>query len=142
MLSHVVKRHQIELLREEDTLWSRNLECQTTFNALKQVMREGPSLRVVDATKPPKVEAEQFNCVLGEYLHRFVDGRKKNWVQLLNVTQFGRNAEIDSPIKRSLFEIKDSGHSILLPITNDPYIGNNPQVHRVEDEWEQMADIA
>ncbi|KAA0055061.1 reverse transcriptase [Cucumis melo var. makuwa] len=142
VLGHVVKRHQIELLREEDTLWSGNLECQATFNALKQVMREGPSLGVVDATKPPKVEAEQFNCVLGEYLHPFVDGRQKNWVQLLNVTQFGRNAEIDSLIKRSPFEIKDSGHSVLSLITDDPYIGNNPQVHRVEDEWEQMADIA
>ncbi|KAA0042044.1 hypothetical protein E5676_scaffold306G002860 [Cucumis melo var. makuwa] len=102
-----MKRHQIELLREEDTQWSWNLECQATFNSLKQVMGEGPSLGVVDATKPPEVEVEQFNC---------------------------RSAQTDSLIKRSPFEIKDSGHFVLPTINDDRYVGNNPQVHRVEDD--------
>ena len=86
VLGHVVECHQSGLLREEDTQWSGNLECQAAFNCLKQAMIEGTSLGVIDATKNPKVEAEQFSCVLEEYLHHCVDGRQKNWVQLLNVT--------------------------------------------------------
>ncbi|KAA0058239.1 uncharacterized protein E6C27_scaffold274G005640 [Cucumis melo var. makuwa] len=110
------------------------------FNGLKQATIEGPSLGVADTTKPPKVEAEQFNCMLKEYLHHFVDGRQKNWVQLLYVAQFGNSAQTDSLIKRSQFEIKDSRHSVLLPLTDGPYVGNNPQVHIVEKEWEQMPE--
>ncbi|KAA0066326.1 reverse transcriptase [Cucumis melo var. makuwa] len=79
-LSHVGECHQGGLLREEDTQWSENLECHAAFNGLKQAMIEGPSLGVVDTTKIPIVEAEQFNCVLGEYLHHCVDGRQRNWV--------------------------------------------------------------
>uniref|UniRef100_A0A9I9E871 Uncharacterized protein n=1 Tax=Cucumis melo TaxID=3656 RepID=A0A9I9E871_CUCME len=48
----------------------------------------------------------------------------------------------DSLIKRSQFEIKGSRHSVLPPLTDDPYVGNNPQVHGVEKKREQMADIA
>ncbi|KAA0063156.1 uncharacterized protein E5676_scaffold1213G00290 [Cucumis melo var. makuwa] len=77
-------------------------------------MIEGPSLGVVDVIKPPKVEAKQFNC----------------------------SAQTDSLIKRSQFEIKGSRHSVLPPLTDDPYVGNNPQVHGVEKKREQMADIA
>ncbi|KAA0066229.1 uncharacterized protein E5676_scaffold871G00190 [Cucumis melo var. makuwa] len=95
-------------------------------------MIEGPSFGVADATKPPKVKVEQFNCMLGEYLHHLVEGRQKNWVQLLNVTQFGHSAQIDSLIKRNQFEIKGSRHFVLLPLTDGPYVGNNPQVHRAE----------
>ncbi|KAA0025483.1 uncharacterized protein E5676_scaffold1112G00490 [Cucumis melo var. makuwa] len=99
---HVGKCHQSGLLREEDTQWSENLECQAAFNGLKQ----------------------------------------KNWVQLLNVTQFGRSAQTDSRIKRSLFEIKGNRHSVLPSLANVPYVGDRPQVHRVEEECEQIADIA
>ncbi|KAA0045212.1 uncharacterized protein E5676_scaffold1493G00430 [Cucumis melo var. makuwa] len=140
-LSHVGECHQGGSLREEDTQWSENLECQVAFNGSKQAMIEGPSLGVVDATKTPEVEAEQFSCVLGEYLHHCVDGRQKNWVQLLKVTQFGHSAQTDSMIKRSPFEIKGKRHSVLPPVVDDPYVGDRPQVHRVK-EWEQMADIA
>ncbi|KAA0045510.1 hypothetical protein E6C27_scaffold1202G00630 [Cucumis melo var. makuwa] len=130
-----------ELLKEEDIQWGR-LECQVAFNGLKQATIEGPSPRVADATKSPKVEAKQFNCMLEEYLHHFVDDRQKNWVQLLNVAQFGHSAQTDSLIKRSQFEIKGSKHSVLPPVTVGPYVGNNPQVHRLKKEREQMADIA
>ncbi|TYK11799.1 uncharacterized protein E5676_scaffold152G00090 [Cucumis melo var. makuwa] len=140
VLGHVMGFHQTMLSKEEDIQWDGNLECQAAFNGLKQAMIEGPSLGVADVTKPSKVEAEQFNCMLKEYLHHFVDGRQKNWVQLLYVAQFGNSSQADSLIKRSQFEIKDSRHSVLLPLTDGPYVGNNPQVHRVEKEWEQMAD--
>ncbi|TYK01830.1 reverse transcriptase [Cucumis melo var. makuwa] len=139
---HVGECHQGGLLREEDTHWSENLVCQAAFNGLKQAMIEGPSLGVVDTTKTPKVEAEQFKCVLREYLHHCVDGRRKNWVQLLKVTQFGHSAQTDSLIKRSPFEIKGRRHSVLPPLADGPYVGDRPQVHRVGDECEQMADIA
>ncbi|KAA0033153.1 uncharacterized protein E5676_scaffold1032G00090 [Cucumis melo var. makuwa] len=113
VLGHVVEFHQIEegkkkivatflqrgtsslteLFKEEDIQWGENLKCQAAFNGLKQAMVEGPSLGVANVTKPPKVEAEQFNYMLGEYLHHFVDGRQKNWVQLPNVSQFGYSAQ-------------------------------------------------
>ncbi|KAA0057360.1 uncharacterized protein E5676_scaffold216G00180 [Cucumis melo var. makuwa] len=51
-------------------------------------------------------------------------------------------APTDSLIKRSLFEIKCNRHSVLPPLVDGPYVGDRPQVHRVEEEWEQMADIA
>ncbi|KAA0062677.1 uncharacterized protein E5676_scaffold632G00030 [Cucumis melo var. makuwa] len=105
-------------------------------------MIEGPSFGVADATKPLKVEAEQSNYMLGEYLHHFVDVGQKNWVQLLNVAQFNHSAQTDSQTRRSQFKIKGSMHSVLLPVTDGPYVGNKPQVHRVEKELEQMADIA
>ncbi|KAA0035082.1 uncharacterized protein E5676_scaffold1369G00110 [Cucumis melo var. makuwa] len=142
VLGHVGECHQSGLLTEEDTHWSGNLECQAAFNGLKQAMIEGPSLKVVDATKTPKVEAEQFSCVLGEYLHHCIDGRQKNWVQLLKVAQFGHGAQIDSLRKRSPFEIKGKRHSVLPSLADDLYVGDRPQVHRVGEEWEQMADIA
>ncbi|KAA0067303.1 uncharacterized protein E6C27_scaffold179G00050 [Cucumis melo var. makuwa] len=107
VLGHVVDCHQSGLLREEDTQWSGNLECQAAFNGLKQAMIEGPSLGVVHATKTPKLEA---------------------------------NAQTDSLIKKSLFEIKSNRHSMLSPLTDDPYVEDRPQVHRVKVEWEQMAD--
>ncbi|TYJ95701.1 uncharacterized protein E5676_scaffold726G00310 [Cucumis melo var. makuwa] len=138
---HVGECHQSGLLREEDTQWSANLECQAPFNGLKQAMIEGPSLEVVKVTKTPKVEAEQFSCTLGEYLHHCVDGRQKNWIQLLNVTQFGHSAQTNSLIKRSPFEIEGKRHSVLPPLTDGPYVGDRPQVHRVGEECEQMADI-
>ncbi|TYK27988.1 RNA-directed DNA polymerase-like protein [Cucumis melo var. makuwa] len=139
---HVGKCHQGELLREEDTQWSENLMCQAAFNGLKQAMIEAPSLRVVGTTKTPKVEAEQFSCVFEEYPHHCVDGRRKNWVQLLKVTQFGHSAQTDSLIKRSLLEIKGRRHSVFPPLTAGPYVEDRPQVHRVGEECEQMADIA
>ncbi|KAA0064190.1 uncharacterized protein E6C27_scaffold548G001290 [Cucumis melo var. makuwa] len=120
--------------REEDTPWSENPECQVAFNGSKQAIIEGPSLEVVDATKTPEVEAEQLSCVLEEYLHHCVDGRQKNWVQLLKVTIFDYSAQTDSLIKRSPFEIEDKRHSVLPP--------DRPQVHRVGEECEQMANIA
>ncbi|KAA0033332.1 uncharacterized protein E6C27_scaffold845G001510 [Cucumis melo var. makuwa] len=141
-LSHVGECHHGGSLREEDTQWSENRECQVAFNGSKQAMIEGPSLGVVDATKTPEVEAEQFSCVRGEYLHHCVDGRQKHWAQLLKVTQFGHSAQTDSLIKRSLFEIKGKRHYVLPPVADDPYVGDHPQVHRVEEEWEQMADTA
>ncbi|KAA0042095.1 reverse transcriptase [Cucumis melo var. makuwa] len=142
MLGHVGECHQSGLLRKEDTQWSGNLECQAAFNCLKQAMIEGPNLGVVDATKTPKVEHEQFSFVLGEYLHHCVDGRQKNWVRLLKVAQFGHSVQTDSLIKRSLFEIKGKRHSVLSPLADGPYVGDRPQVHRVGEEWKQMADIA
>ncbi|KAA0032575.1 reverse transcriptase [Cucumis melo var. makuwa] len=142
VLGHVGECHQSGLLREEDTQWSGILECQAAFNGLKQAWIEGLSLGVVDATKTPKVEAEQFSCVFEEYLHHYVDGRQKNWVQLLNVTQFGRSAQTDSLIKRSPFAIKGNRHYVLPPLADGPYVGDRPQVHRVGQEWKQMADIA
>ncbi|KAA0058384.1 RNA-directed DNA polymerase-like protein [Cucumis melo var. makuwa] len=108
VLGHVVECHQSGLLREEDTHWSGNLECQVAFNGLKQAMIERPSLGVVDATKPPKVEAEKFNCMFEEYLHHFIDGRQGNWAQLLNVAQFGHNTE------RMLFEVSHYQNDRLL----------------------------
>ncbi|KAA0034899.1 uncharacterized protein E6C27_scaffold103G00270 [Cucumis melo var. makuwa] len=105
-------------------------------------MIEGSSLGVVNATKTPKVEAEKISCVLGEYLHHYVDGRQKNWVQLLKVAQFGHSAQTDSLIKRSLFETKGKRHSVLPLLVDGPYVEDHPQVHRVGEEWEQMADIA
>ncbi|KAA0046581.1 uncharacterized protein E6C27_scaffold114G001140 [Cucumis melo var. makuwa] len=119
-----------------------NLKCQAALNGLKQATIEGPSFGVTDATKHPKVKAEQFNCMLGEYLHHLVDGRQKNWVQLLNVAQFDHSSQTDSLTKRSQFEISYSRHFVLSLLTSGPYVGNNPQIHRVEKEWEQMADIA
>ncbi|KAA0043309.1 mannose-P-dolichol utilization defect 1 protein-like protein 2-like [Cucumis melo var. makuwa] len=80
--------------------------------------------------------------MLGEYLHHFIDGRQRNWVQMLNVAQFDHDAQTDSLIRRSQFEIDGSRHSVLSPVTDGPYVGNSPQVHRVEKEWEQMANIA
>ena len=62
-----------ELLKE-DIQWGGNPECQTAFDNLKQATIEGPSFEVTNATKPSKDEAERFNCMLGEYLHHFVDG--------------------------------------------------------------------
>ena len=81
-----------ELFKEEDIQWGGNLECQTAFDGLKQATIERPSLGVADATKPPKVEAEKFNYMLEEYLHHFVDGTQRNWVQMLNVAQFDHDA--------------------------------------------------
>ncbi|TYK03050.1 TMV resistance protein N [Cucumis melo var. makuwa] len=95
-------------------------ERQVALNGSKQAMIEGPSLGVVDATKTPEVEAEQFSCVLGEYLHHCVDGRQKYWV----LTAEGKR------------------HPVLPPLADGPYVGDRPQVHRVEEEWEQIADIA
>ncbi|KAA0060140.1 taxadiene 5-alpha hydroxylase [Cucumis melo var. makuwa] len=141
-LSHVRECHQGGLLREEDTQWSDNLECQAIFNGLKQAMIKGLSLGVVDTTKTPKVEAEQFSCVLEEYLHHCVDGRQKNWVQLLKVAQFGHGAQTNSLIKRSPFEIKGKRHSVSPPLADGPNVGDNPQDHRVEEERGQIADIA
>ncbi|KAA0057470.1 reverse transcriptase [Cucumis melo var. makuwa] len=110
-----------ELLKEENIQWGGNLKHQAAFDGRKQATIEGPSLGVVDANKPPKVEAEQFNCMLGEYLHHFVDGRQRNWVQMLNVAPFGHDAQTDSLIRRSQFEINDSRHSVLPPVIDDPY---------------------
>ncbi|TYK28787.1 uncharacterized protein E5676_scaffold403G001520 [Cucumis melo var. makuwa] len=115
VLSHMVECHHVRLLREEDTQWSGSLECQAAFNGLKQATIKGPSLGVADTIKPPK---------------------------LLNVTQFGHSAQTNSLIKRSQFEIKGSRHSVLLPLIDGLYVGNNHQVHRVEKKREQMADIA
>ncbi|KAA0050695.1 uncharacterized protein E5676_scaffold1737G00110 [Cucumis melo var. makuwa] len=126
VLGHVGECHQSGLLREEDTQWSGNLECQASFNGLKQAMIEGPSLRVIDATKTPKVKAEPFNCVLEEYVYHYVDGRQKNLVQLLKVTQYGHRAQTNSLIKRSPFEIKGKRHSVFPPLADVPYVGNRP----------------
>ncbi|TYK07555.1 RNA-directed DNA polymerase-like protein [Cucumis melo var. makuwa] len=56
--------------------------------------------------------------------------------------EFGHDAQTDSLIRRSQFVMDGSRHSILPSITDGPYVRNSPQVHKVEKEWEQMADIA
>ena len=61
---------------------------------------------------------------------------------MLNVVQFGHDAQIDALIRKSQFEIDSSRHYVLLSVINDPYIGNSTQVHRVEKEWELVANIA
>ncbi|TYJ98223.1 reverse transcriptase [Cucumis melo var. makuwa] len=48
-----------ELLKN-DIQWGGNLEWQAAFDGLKQAMIEGPSLGVVDATKPSKDKVEQL----------------------------------------------------------------------------------
>ncbi|TYK22949.1 uncharacterized protein E5676_scaffold386G00350 [Cucumis melo var. makuwa] len=106
------------------------------------VQGQGLSLGVVDVTKTPEVEAEQLSCVLEEHLHHCVDGRQKNWVQRPKVAQFGHSAQTDSPSKRSPFEIEDKRHSVLPPVADGPCLGDRPQVHRVGEECEQMANIA
>ncbi|KAA0054245.1 uncharacterized protein E5676_scaffold45G00610 [Cucumis melo var. makuwa] len=106
VLGHVGECHQSGLSKKEDTQWSGNLECQAASNGLKQARIEGSSLGVVDATKTPKVEAEQFNL------------------------------RTDSLIKRSLFEIKGKRHSVLPPLADGPYVGDRPQVHRVGEKGE------
>ncbi|KAA0054658.1 RNA-directed DNA polymerase-like protein [Cucumis melo var. makuwa] len=50
----------------------------------------------------------------------------------LGVVDATKTPKTDSLIKRSPLEIKRKRHSV----------GDRPQVHRVEKEWEQMADIA
>ncbi|TYK03044.1 uncharacterized protein E5676_scaffold46G001390 [Cucumis melo var. makuwa] len=141
-LIHVGEPHQGGLSRGEDTQWSENLECQVAFNSSKQAMIEGPSLGVVEATMTPEVETEQLSCVLAEQLHHCVDGKQENWVQLLKVTQFGYSAQTDSLIKKGPFKIEDKRHSVLSLIADGPCLGNRPQVHRVGEEGEQMANIA
>ncbi|KAA0046346.1 RNA-directed DNA polymerase-like protein [Cucumis melo var. makuwa] len=113
---HVVKCHQSGLLREEDTQWSGNLECQAAFNDLKQAMIEGPSLG--SSMRPSLLK-----------------------LNLRNAT-FGHNTQTDSLIRRIQFEIKGNRHFVLPLLANDPYIEDSPQAHRVEEEWEQMANIA
>ncbi|TYK06411.1 RNA-directed DNA polymerase-like protein [Cucumis melo var. makuwa] len=107
--------------------WGGNLECQAAFDCLKQAMTEGPILRVADATKSFEGETERFNYILKEYLHHFVDDRQRNWVQLLNVAQFGHNAQTDLSTRRSQFEIDGSRHFVLSPLVDCPYVGNNLQ---------------
>ncbi|TYK01392.1 uncharacterized protein E5676_scaffold29G00860 [Cucumis melo var. makuwa] len=119
VLGHVRECPQSGLLREEDTQWSENLECQAAFNGSKQAMIEGPSLGVVDMTKTPKVEAEQ-----------------------LAVCSENTCIITDSLIKRSPFEIKGKRHSVLPSLTDGPYVGDHRQVHRVGEECEQIANIA
>ncbi|KAA0036720.1 reverse transcriptase [Cucumis melo var. makuwa] len=102
VMGHVVESHQIE----------------AAFNGMKQAMIKGTNLGVTDATKPPKVEAEQFN------------------------SQFGHNTQTDLLIRRIQFEIKGNRHSVLLLLADDPYVEDDPQVHKVEEKWEQIADIA
>ncbi|KAA0051405.1 reverse transcriptase [Cucumis melo var. makuwa] len=106
-----------ELLEEEDIQWGGNLECQAAFDGLKQATIEGPNLGVAGATKPPKVE-------------------------LLNIAQFGHSTQTDSLIRRIQFEIKGNRHSVLPTLADGPYVEDDPQVHRIEEKWEQMADIA
>ncbi|TYK19839.1 uncharacterized protein E5676_scaffold811G00460 [Cucumis melo var. makuwa] len=142
VLIHAGESHQGGSSRGEDTQWSENLECQVALNGSKQAMIEEPSLGVVEATKTSEVEAEQLSCVLAEQLHHCVDGRQKNWVQLLKVAQFGSSAQTDSPNKRSPFEIEDKRHSALPPVADGPCLRDRPQVHRVKEECEQMANIA
>ncbi|TYK07348.1 uncharacterized protein E5676_scaffold202G00640 [Cucumis melo var. makuwa] len=143
VMGHVVESHQIEVgkkkfvatcdgripksvkelrkyprLANKDIQWGGNLECQAAFNGMKQTMIKGTNLGVTDATKPPKVEAEQFN------------------------SQFGHNTQTDLLIRRIQFEIKGNRHSVLLLLADDPFVEDDPQVHRVEEKWEQIADIA
>ncbi|TYK18540.1 reverse transcriptase [Cucumis melo var. makuwa] len=100
-----------ELLKEEDIQWGGNLECQAAFDGLKQATIEGPSYE----TKELGTDA---TCSL-----------------------IRSRAQTDSLIKRSQFEIDGSRHFILPLVTDGPYVENNPLVHRVEEEWEQMANI-
>ncbi|KAA0033567.1 hypothetical protein E6C27_scaffold2458G00030 [Cucumis melo var. makuwa] len=99
VLGHVVECHQSGLLREEDTQWSGNLECQAAFNGLKQSHDRGAK-------------------------------------------SLGRRCATDSLIKRSSFKIRGNRHFVLSSLVDGPYVGDRPQVHRVEEKWEQMADIA
>ncbi|TYK11797.1 gag-asp_proteas domain-containing protein [Cucumis melo var. makuwa] len=154
ILGHVVEFHRIEVGKRKivatcDERIPKSVivlrPCLELANSclqrLKQATIKGPSLRVADAIEPPKVEVEQFHCMLGEYLHNLVDGRQKNWVQLLNVAQFGHSAQTDLLIKRSQFEIKGSRHFVLSSLTDGPYVGNSLQVHTIEKKQEHMADI-
>ncbi|KAA0038742.1 polyprotein [Cucumis melo var. makuwa] len=102
-----------------------------TLSINNRSMTERPILEVVDATKPFEVETERFNYMLREYLRHLVDDRQMNWVLLLNVTQFGFKAQIESPIERSLFKIVCSRHSVLLPLVDHLYVGNIPQVTKL-----------
>ncbi|KAA0042351.1 Asp_protease_2 domain-containing protein [Cucumis melo var. makuwa] len=88
--------------------WGGNPEWWTAFDGLKQATIEERSLGDAGATKPSKDEVEQFN------------------------SQFGHSAQTDSLIKRIQFVINGNRHSILPLVIDDPYVGNNPQVHRVE----------
>ncbi|KAA0035436.1 RNA-directed DNA polymerase-like protein [Cucumis melo var. makuwa] len=64
-----------------------------------------------------------------------------NWAPLLNVAQFGHNTQTDSLIRIIQFEIKGNRHFVLPPLADGPCVKDDPQVHKVEEEWEQMADI-
>ncbi|KAA0051480.1 RNA-directed DNA polymerase-like protein [Cucumis melo var. makuwa] len=101
---------------------------------------QGGSSREEDTQWSENLECRVASML--EHLHHRADGRQENWVQLLKVTQFGYSAQTDSLIKRSLFEIEDKRHSVLPLIADAPCLGDRPQVHRVGEECEQMANIA
>ncbi|TYK27386.1 hypothetical protein E5676_scaffold325G00680 [Cucumis melo var. makuwa] len=63
-------------------------------------------------------------------------GRAVHEVEILRKGMEGRSKK-DQVVSRG-----SSRHYVLPPLTDDPYIGNSPQVHKVEKEWEQMVDIA
>ncbi|TYK28246.1 reverse transcriptase [Cucumis melo var. makuwa] len=73
----------IELLKEEDIKWGRNLEGQAPFDGPKQATTEGPSFGIADVTKRPNVEVEQFNYMLGEYVHHF----EKEWEPMVGIAR-------------------------------------------------------
>ncbi|KAA0053582.1 uncharacterized protein E5676_scaffold522G001020 [Cucumis melo var. makuwa] len=56
----------------------------------------------------------------------------------IEIERFNTN----SPTRRSEFEIDGSRHSVLPPLVDHPYVGNNPQVHVFAKKWEHMVDIA
>ncbi|TYK11810.1 gag-asp_proteas domain-containing protein [Cucumis melo var. makuwa] len=93
--------------------WGENLECQAAFDGLKQAMFEGQRLRVANATKPSKTRE------LGS---------------VAECSPVRSPPQTDSLIRRIQFEIKGNRHSVLPPFTDGPYVEDDPQVHRVEEE--------
>ena len=87
-------------------------------------------------------QTERFNCLLEEYLCHFVDARQKNWIQLLDVSQFCFNCQTSSSTGKSSVEIVSGRQSALPHIIDHPYAGKNPQAQSFTREWKQTTDIA
>ncbi|KAA0061387.1 reverse transcriptase [Cucumis melo var. makuwa] len=101
-----------ELLKK-DVQWSWDLECQVTFDGLKQAMMEVPLLGIADVTKPFKVETYASYYALGKRSsNQAIDAL--SWKQehaVICLLAHLQESEIGGPVRDTLREFPQKDHA-------------------------------
>ncbi|KAH9697534.1 Endonuclease [Citrus sinensis] len=86
-------------------------------------------------------QTERINGLLEMYLRHYVSAHQRDWVKLLDITQFSYNLQRSEATGKSPFKIIMGFQPMTPNAIASTYGGKRPAAHKLAREWHEEADI-
>ncbi|CAL1381742.1 unnamed protein product [Linum trigynum] len=87
-------------------------------------------------------QTERVNAFLEVYLRHYMSANQRDWVKLMDMTQFSYNLHRSESTNTSPFELA-TGQQPLTPTTvATGYIGNSPAAYKFAKGWHEKMEMA